>query len=51
MAILSIKQFNLLTENIEKKLNEADEFANFTKKRLEHDEVFENIRSNLNEKQ
>lgn len=36
---------------IDSKLDEADEFANSIKKRLSHEEVFENIRSNLSKKQ
>ena len=49
MVVLSIEQYSQLTEDIEMKLDEADRFAKSTKERLTHDEVFSNIRSQLNE--
>ena len=48
MVVLSIEQYSQLTEDIEMKLDEADRFAKSTKERLTHDEVFSNIRSQLN---
>lgn len=47
MTESGIEQYNLLTKNIDKKLDEADEFAKSTKERLTHDEIFENIKINL----
>ena len=47
MTESGIEQYNLLTENIDKKLDEADEFAKSTKERLTHDEIFESIKINL----
>lgn len=41
---------NQQIQYIDSKLDEADGFANSTKKRLAHEEVFENIRSNLSKK-
>lgn len=47
MVILSIEQSIQLNEDIEMMLDETDKFVESTKKRLTHDEVFENIRNNL----
>ena len=47
MIELGIEQYDLLTENIDKKLDDADKFAESTKERLTHDEIFENIKINL----
>jgi len=47
MTALSNEQYNLLVKKIEVKLDEANRFAESTKERITHDEVFENIRKNL----
>lgn len=49
MVVLSIEQYTQLTEDLEMKLDEADRFAESTKERLTHDQVFNHIRSQLNE--
>ena len=48
MVVLSIEQYSQLIEDIEMKLDEADRLAKSTKERLTHDEVFNNIRNQLN---
>jgi prevent-host-death family protein len=50
MVLLSIEQYTQLTENIEMKLDEADTFAESTKERLTHEDVFSDIRSLLSDR-
>jgi len=42
------KIFEDLTADVENKLDEADNFAQNNSKRLTHDEVFGNLRRNIN---
>ena len=46
MVLMSIKQYSALTDNIERKLDEADTFATNTPTRLSKDDVFDSVRSN-----
>ncbi|MFU0534597.1 type II toxin-antitoxin system Phd/YefM family antitoxin [Gardnerella pickettii] len=46
MVLMSIKQYSALTDNIERKLDEADAFAANTSTRLSKDDVFDSVRSN-----
>ena len=47
MVVMSIEQYSKLTGDIEAKLDEADEAAMETDKRLSHEEVFGNVRRRL----
>ena len=49
MVLMSIKQYSTLTDDIERKLDEADTFAANTSTRLSKDEVFDSARSRINE--
>lgn len=49
MVLMSIKQYSALTDDVEKKLDEADAFAANTSRRLSKDEVFDSTRSRINE--
>ena len=40
MVVMSLKEYELLTNHIEKALDEAEKEANSTTKRLSHEEVF-----------
>ncbi|MDD5944698.1 MAG: type II toxin-antitoxin system Phd/YefM family antitoxin [Clostridia bacterium] len=44
MVLLSLEQYEKLTDNIEMKLDEADRMAEVSDKRLTHDEVFNSVR-------
>ncbi|EIK85565.1 type II toxin-antitoxin system Phd/YefM family antitoxin [Gardnerella greenwoodii] len=46
MVLMSIKQYSTLTDDIERKLDEADTFAANTSTRLSKDDVFDSARSN-----
>ena len=46
MVLMSIKQYSALTDDIERKLDEADAFAANTSTRLSKDDVFDSVRSN-----
>jgi len=50
MVVLSIEEYSNLTENIERKLDEADRQASMSDERLSHETVFNNVRGILNEK-
>ena len=50
MVVLSIEEYARLTEDVERKLDEADVMAARSPKRLSHDEVFGNVRSAVNGK-
>ena len=50
MVVLSIEEYSNLTENIERKLDEADRQASMNDERLSHETVFNNVRGILNEK-
>ena len=47
MVVMSLEKYESLTDEIERKLDEADWEAEHTKRRLNHDEVFERVRSRL----
>ena len=49
MVLMSIKQYSTLTDDVERKLDEADAFAANTSTRLSKDEVFDSARSRINE--
>ncbi|KXA17292.1 type II toxin-antitoxin system Phd/YefM family antitoxin [Gardnerella pickettii] len=46
MVLMSIKQYSALTDDVERKLDEADAFAANTSTRLSKDDVFDSARSN-----
>ena len=46
MVLMSIKQYSALTDDVERKLDEADTFAANTSTRLSKDDVFDSARSN-----
>ena len=46
MVLMSIKQYSALTDDTERKLDEADTFAANTSTRLSKDDVFDSARSN-----
>lgn len=47
MVIMSLRQYDMLTSDTEKKLDEADRFAEMTDQRYTHGEVFSRVRSHL----
>lgn len=49
MVVLSLQQYAMLTDNIELKLDEADDIAESTEERLSHDTVFGNVRRAIND--
>ena len=51
MVLMSIKQYSALTDDIEKKLDEADTFAANTSTRLSKDDVFDSARRRINEQE
>lgn len=51
MVLLSIKQYSTLTDDIERKLDEADTFAANTSTRLSKDDVFDSVRRRINEQE
>ena len=50
MVVMSIEQYSELTDNIEYKLDEADEYAKNNDERLTHDQVFRKVREKLAKK-
>jgi len=48
MVVMSIDAYSRLTQNVEQSLDEADEYAKENSNRLSHEEVFGNLRSQLN---
>lgn len=50
MVLMSLEQYSLLTEDIEKKLDEADKEALSSTKRLTKNEVFDLARKNIDDK-
>ena len=50
MVVLNLEKYASLTENIERKLDEADRQAATSKERLSHDTVFGNVRSVVHDK-
>ncbi|EPI42516.1 type II toxin-antitoxin system Phd/YefM family antitoxin [Gardnerella pickettii] len=51
MVLMSIKQYSALTDDIERKLDEADTFAANTSTRLSKDDVFDSARRRINEQE
>lgn len=49
MVVLSLQQYAMLTDNIEMKLDEADDIAESTEERLSHETVFSNVRRAIND--
>lgn len=50
MVVMSLEEYARLTDNLEMKLDKADEMAAATDKRLTHQTVFQNVRSAVNGK-
>lgn len=50
MVLMSLEQYSFLTDNIEKKLDEADKEALSSTKRLTKNEVFDLARKNIDDK-
>ena len=50
MVLLSIEQYSALTDDTERKLDEADEAATKSDKRYSEEEVFSRVRSRIREK-
>lgn len=48
MVVLSLDAYSKLTEGVESVLDEADRMAMEDKKRLSHEEVFDNLRRRVN---
>ncbi len=51
MVVMSLEQYSRLTEDIEKKLDEADKVAESTDERFSHKVVFDHVRGMINGKQ
>lgn len=49
MVVMSLGSYSKLTDPVERALDKADYIAQNTDERLSHDEVFESIRSVINE--
>ena len=49
MVIMSIEQYSALTDNVERKLDEADAFAASSSTRLSRTEVFNKVRGSIDE--
>ena len=47
MVVMSIEQYSALTDDIGRKLDEADEYAEKHSERLTHEQVFEKVREKL----
>ena len=45
MVVLSLEKYASLVDNVEMKLDEADEIAEKTEERLSHDDVFRSVKS------
>mgnify|MGYP000886991370 CR=1 FL=1 len=50
MVIMSLEKFAELTDELEFKLDEADKSADLDKKRVTHDEMFNQLRRHINGK-
>ena len=50
MVVLSLEEYASLVDNVELKLDEADRIAETTEERLNHDDVFRNVRSVIHDK-
>lgn len=49
MVLLSVEQYSALTEDVERKLDEADVFAASSSTRLSKTEVFNKVRSSIDD--
>lgn len=49
MVVMSLEHYAGLTDTIEKKLDQADMIADTNPERLEHNDVFNNIRNRIDE--
>lgn len=47
MVLMSVEQYSKLTDNFERKLDQADQIAESTTERLSKEEVFDNIRNRI----
>ncbi len=47
MVVMSIEQYSELTDNLEYRLDEADKLAESSDTRLSHDEVFAEVRKQI----
>ncbi len=45
MVVLSLEEYASLTDNVERKLDEADRMAESGQERLSHEDVFQHVRS------
>lgn len=50
MVVLSLEKYASLVDNVEMKLDEADEIAETTEERWGHNDVFRNVRSIIRDK-
>lgn len=50
MVLLSLEDYSRLTDDIERKLDEADAVSASTESRLTHEEVFQSVRNAIHEK-
>ena len=48
MVVMSIEQYSALTDDVERKLDEADNFASSSNERLSHEDVFRKVRERIN---
>ena len=48
MVVMSVEAYSQLTQNVDKALDEADEYAAGNSERLTHDEVFGRLRRHIN---
>ena len=49
MVLMSIEQYSALTDDVERKLDEADAFAQNSSFRLSKSDVFDKVRSRIDE--
>lgn len=49
MVLMSVEQYSALTEDIERKLDEADAFAETHSTRLTKNDVFDRVRNRIDE--
>ncbi|MDO5422276.1 MAG: type II toxin-antitoxin system Phd/YefM family antitoxin [Eubacteriales bacterium] len=50
MVVMSLEQYSMLTDSIERKLDEADRMAQISEERLSHETVFQHVRGAINGK-
>ena len=50
MVLMSIEQYSALTDDVERKLDEADSFATYSSTRLSKNEVFNKVRRSIDGK-